>query len=237
MFRRWLQRSNRLQHETPEARLAAIAALSDEQVQAEAQTLANMATSDDNLAVRECAIQNITDVTLLEPLLDDPNVGTTCAEQIVNLLRQQQPSTHSAPSCANHSKILQAEISTATEADLTTLLGKLIAPEDLAELALRFKAQAREKILAHPLFGEEQGLNVLEKTSRSRDKYCNRFARAQLEQIKTTRQGAKDCAARITELDASINKELKSAPQEPDAVIAQRTKLAKLGKNANPGAR
>jgi hypothetical protein len=223
MLGRWFGRSNRLTHEDSEERLKAIGALSDTEAQDAQATLADLAANDAVLAVRVAAIERIGSADALAPLLDDDTVADSAAKAIASLVAAGQRSAH-----ASHPCVLSARIQAATGDTLGDLIPSISEPTQAAELALRLTGEAREQVFALDCLRAEDGLVILEKLSRGRDKGCNRHARAQLDALKRSRTNLGAARERLIELDASITKELNHHPQDADTLIVHRQKLARL---------
>ncbi len=74
----------------------------------------------------------------------------------------------------------------------------------------------------------EEGLAVLQKAARGRDKSCHRHARDKLDQIKQARAAITEQDKRLAELDGAIQKALKQEPAEPGALLVHRQKLLRM---------
>ncbi len=223
MFSRWF-RSNRLQHADPQIRLQAILDLDDEQAQKQEPELVRLAVSDDAFDVRHAALQRVTRPNQLAVLLDDDVIAEHAAAHIAKLI-----SKGVAAECADHKHVVAARINLASTEEIPVLLKSISDAQLLAELAVKLRDPERAKILEHPLLCCEQGLATLERTARGRDKFCNRYARAQLEALKQAKAACAQGLERVAELDQAISKELKNQPQAAEELIAQRQKLSKLG--------
>lgn len=226
MFRRWLQRSNRLSHADAEQRLQAIDSLSAAQAEKSQDMLVELLKADAEPAVRRAAALRVQSLDHLATQLDNDEISKAIAEIMVT--RASSSGTPIPAACAQHPAIIEARLANAAADELFGLIEHISDPQQLAELAVNSKAAEREQIFAHPILRSEAGLNALEKFSRGKDKQCNRRARDQLEALKQTRQAAQQMQQRIEEIDSSISKELKHNPQQAEQVIAHRSKLRKL---------
>ncbi|XOV82982.1 MAG: DUF349 domain-containing protein [bacterium] len=223
MLSRWFKRSNRLESADPATRLEAVSALSAEQAADNLETLATLARTDTDTAVRKAAIAHLHDDKQLAALLEDSAVADAAIARVCELVAQGR-----AGACAGHEKVVAARIATCSADDLESIWPLLTTPQQCAELALKLRDDARDRVLAHPLLTPEEGLSVLHKTARGRDKYCHRHAREKLDQIKQIRATRNEQEQRLEELDSAIHKALKLAPAEPHALLAHRQKLLRL---------
>lgn len=160
---------------------------------------------------------------ILAALLDHPCLVTRAAKRLAKLL----PLDSSHPANA-HDRVFHARLETASDADIQQLARKTTRAEDAALLAIRASSETRASLLTLPLLQGEQGLSVLEKLSRGRDKACNRMAREALESIRESRRALSSHIDALTEVEESVHRELKVAPKDLDALIVQRKKLGQL---------
>ncbi|MDG1703091.1 MAG: DUF349 domain-containing protein [Pseudomonadales bacterium] len=159
----------------------------------------------------------------LAALLDHSCLVTLAAKRLSKLL--PLASEHSVNA---HDRVFQARLETASETDIQQLAGKATRAEDAALLAIRASSETRASLLKLPLLQGEQGLSVLEKLSRGRDKACNRLAREALESIRDNKRTLTSHIDALTNVDDSVHRELKVAPKDLDALIVQRKKLGQL---------
>jgi hypothetical protein len=225
MFGRWLKRSNRLDHADSAIRLTALEELSDEERDRQQPKLVEMALDDVDLDVRRRALALVQAPDQIAKLLDDPDLQTEAATLIWAAIRDGQPSVH-----AGHPQVIEARINSAEPQDLDALLRDLEDPAQIATLALRFKDDAREQILQSAALMTEAGLAVLERTTRSKDKTCNRYARDQLDNIRSARSECAEATARLEEIDTAIVKELRYEAPDMASQIVQHDKLKTLAK-------
>ncbi|MEM9622713.1 MAG: DUF349 domain-containing protein [Pseudomonadota bacterium] len=226
MFSRWLRRGNRLKHADASIRLQALQSLSIEEAKQAQEQLLALAMQDDSIEVRKAAVQQVQQPTALAPLLQEADLNRVVAHRIATLL---DSGFDAGASCAQHKDVVSARIAQADTAAIPGLIETVQAPEQLAELAVKLRDQAREHVLAHPVLQQEAGLHQLERTARGRDKFCNRYARERLEQIKQIRAACSQHLERVAELDQALHKALKQQPQGAEELIAHRLKLTKLG--------
>ncbi len=228
MLRRWFSKKSRLEHADPDIRLASIAALEPDQLQACQPILERLAREDQHSDVRRAAISRVLNPEVLKPLLDEEAFAAPAAEQIAKSLQAGQQS-----SGQDHPLVVQAYIERAEPKDLDTLWPLLCHAEQCAELAIRLRDTHRERVLSHPLLQSEAGLTTLQRLAKGRDKTCHRFAREHLEQIKQMRTQIEDSQARVGELDQAINKTLDTNDAQSDPVqYAKLLKLADMRKQA-----
>ena len=229
MLSRWLRRSNRLDHVDASQRKEALERLSDEQIVELQSDICKMVESDPDADVQIAAIKLCTDQNRLTALLEDKQLSQYAAVRIAHLLHTNPTNSTDINQAHIHPKVLNAYLKSANEQQAQTMLRTVEDPQLLASIALKQAKSLRNFVLTLPALNTESGLNQLEKFSRGKDKSCNRHARDKLELIKQARGDVEQNQARIAEIDAAINKELKQSPQDADAVIVHRTKLAKLG--------
>ncbi len=224
MLSRWFNRSSRLTHPDRAKRLQAVQTLSAEQANAVQDQLLSLARDDTDAEVRAAALEHIRDADTLAQLLDADHCAQAAAEKIA---------AHAAAgeTCVGHDHelVLQARIRLAQPDHVAALLPLLTSAEQCAELAVRVRDEAkRANLLTHPSLSNEQGLSVLQRVARGRDKNCHRHAKERLERIKTERQHCSAITQRLAELDSAITKALADEPAAPQALYAHRQKLLKL---------
>jgi exonuclease SbcC len=223
MLSRWFKRSSRLEHPDREVRLQALQALNAEQAADAQATLESIALGDVDLEVRLAALPHVSNPDTLTQLLVDPDLASATATQIATQVRAGNSS-----SLNEHPRVLQARITQAQANDIDALWPLLMNAEQCAQLALRLRDDARERLLTHPLLNDESGLSVLQKVARGKDKNCHRHARERLDLIKKARTSCTDSQARLSELDVAIAKALKSPPKDDANQRAHIQKLNQL---------
>ena len=179
-----------------EERLAALAALTDQEAAAEQNRLAQLAADDPDDAVRRAAIARLEDSAALAALLNDPAVAASAAQRLAD-----------RDSAVNHPAVREARMQAAADPQAALRIAQEAteAPE-LAELYLRCPEALRGTVMAVLRKSGEAGLSALEKRSRSRDKASNRCARAELERLRTLIKSVGDVRARAEELAAVLGK-------------------------------
>ena len=226
MFRRWFSRTGQLSDGDATVRQAAIEKLSDSQAAEAQDVLVNLLKEDTEPSVRKSAALKVTSIEHLASQLDDDQIGQAVAEILVNKHKSANPELPAH--VLGHPVVMQLRLQNVEASELPDLIQHISDVKQIAQLALSSRGEQRSEILAHPELATEAGLAQLEKISRGKDKQCNRYARERLDQLKQQRQETEANLARISEIDQSIQKELKNNPQEAEQVIAQRTKLRKL---------
>lgn len=222
MLSRWFNRSSRLTHPDRDKRLQAVEALTAEQAKASEDGLLELVRSDTDAQVRSAALEQITNTGALVTLLDNSDSAEAVALEIAKRA--------AAGDCPGHDHVLvvDARIRQAQPQDIARLLPLLTSAEQCAQLALQVRDEARQTVLEHPLLSQEDGLNLLQRVARGKDKTCHRYARERLEHIKSYRQRCADIAVRLNELDTSISKALSSEPGDHQALFSHRQRLLKL---------
>ena len=223
MLSRWFKRSSRLEHADRDVRLQALQALSAEQTVDAQAILERIVHQDPDLAVRQAALPHIVDADKLAALLNDGEMSEVAAKHIAGQIKRGL-----VPDCHDHELVVQARIEGAEAGDLDGLWPLLATPEQCAALALRYRNESRERVLAHPLLNTESGLSLLQRVSRGKDKVCHRYARVGLETIKHARSSCAESNVRLSELDAAIDKALKAKPKDVAGVITHRQRLRQL---------
>jgi len=223
MLSRWFSRSSRLTHPDRDKRLQAVQALSPEQAKDCEATLLEMVHSDGDTEVRAAAFKQIQSADTLAQLLED----SRCAEAAAAQIAARIASGETCPA-EDHTLVIDARIRLAQPQHIEALLPLLGTAEQCAELALRVRDEARRTVLQHPLLNREEGLSVLQRLARGKDKNCHRHAKERLDQIKSCRQRCSEVAQRLTELDDAIDKALSSEPNEHHALLSHRQRLLKL---------
>ena len=141
MLSRWFKRSSRLEHADREVRLQAVQALTAEQAADAQANLENIVLADAELDVRLAALPHVTNPDTLNHLLADPDLASATASQIA-----AQILNGNLLSFNEHPAVLQARIAQATPDDLDALWPLLTSPEQGAQLALRLRDNARERL-------------------------------------------------------------------------------------------
>lgn len=223
MLSRWFKRSSRLEHADREIRLQALQALNTEQAIAAQAILERMVLHDPDLEVRQAALPHISDPDKLATLLSDGEMSEQVAKQIAQTIKGGL-----RPNCHDHALVVQARIEGAGPGELDSLWPLLTTANQCAVLALRYKDETRERVLTHPLLNSEEGLGVLQRAARGKDKICHRYARIGLEAIKSARNCCAESSIRLHELDAAIDKALRAKPKDISGVITHRQQLKQL---------
>ena len=224
MVSRWWQRGNRLEHKDAAVRRYALLALSDEQLEANAERISQLARHDPDTDVRTTAIGLLTDGALLCTLLDSDLTRRAAAERTAQLAQTSpdQPG-------AKHPAVIAIRIENANEQCLPRLLADIDDAEAAAALALRMRHAARDQVLDAPLLKDESGLTVLVKTAKGHDKSLHRYARERLEAIRQARRACEETLARLTDIDDSIARQLSSSGRgHAPLSTAARQKLQRL---------
>ncbi|NOX52175.1 MAG: DUF349 domain-containing protein [Gammaproteobacteria bacterium] len=224
ILRRWLRRSSRLTHPDSKIRLTALAELDATDPQQQSILLTVLRDDADDI-VRKAALQKVTNLEAVRTCLQDDVLAAAAQTRLVALLRDLRASgQHPSPLPQD---MFEVWLKHANGDDLAQLLPLAVNATQLAELAIRCKDQ-REQILNHPLLEKEADLQTLERISRGRDKFCNRHARDRLETMKQRQAQCVEKIARLTELDTSITKALKTHPADHESQLRHTHKLLKL---------
>ena len=179
-----------------EERLAAVAALTDEQSATEQNRLAGLAANDPDALVRRAAIDRLEDEAALSTFLDDPAVAAAAAQRL-----------GSKGSRVDHPVVRQARMRAASSPESALdIAGEATAATELAELYLHCPDAFRPTLMTVLRKSGEAGLSALEKRSRNRDKASNRCARAELVQLRSVVKSVGDIRARAEELAAVLSK-------------------------------
>lgn len=222
---RWFKKDAPLEARAPEQRLRAIAAGPDAQTPADdwQMQLKGVVERDEDAKVRAAALAALSAPQPLSELLQSDASRPAAAQRCATLLLDgfDHDAWYADPA------VLDACVNLVTEQQLPRFLPHLSDAEHIALLAVRLKTEARTTLLAHPALTTEQGLQVLEKCSRNRDKTCNRHARDQLDTLRTLQRTYQDSERRLAEIDESTRRafsEYQATPDDPMLV----QKLEKL---------
>ncbi|MEM7079274.1 MAG: DUF349 domain-containing protein [Pseudomonadota bacterium] len=211
---KWLRRSG-LNHKDPEVRARSIAALNPQQRADERGALQRLAAEDADPQVRKAATRQLQDHATLLPLLSDDVVAAEARAVLLEQLRNGALRLSADPQlpelCLQHGG---AELVTEL---LTQLREHCPDAESTAALALQLRDPERAQVLTSPLLRDEAGLSVLEKASRPKDKSLNRYARAELDQLRHAQRDLDEACGRLVEIDSAIQRELRGAQDIRDA--------------------
>lgn len=207
MLGRWLKKknstSNKLTDADPQVRLEAIAGADSDNPEA-AACLAELAAKDVELQVRCAAIRRLPASSDFSPLLGDHAVASTTAEYMASLILANNqwdwlgnPTVLDQFLSGGHCKSID-------QADMPIVTKSVQTPNQIAELILQVSLPEREQLLTNELLRTESGLQILERTSRGRDKNVNRHARQHLEQCKALQTSTRQIKVRCTEIDTAL---------------------------------
>lgn len=197
-FKRKTPKQSDLNHDDRNRRLDALATL-EEPTDAETAQLETLARSDSDTDVRRSAIAKTVNITLLVQLLEDNDVAESAARRLVVL----EPETQ-----RQHPAIIAALLASGVVPAAAQL--DQASPEQLVELVIASRGEARSQLLARPVFQQTATLTLLERQSRTKDKTLNRFAREHLERFRHHRQEYERQQQRLEELLGALDKHLRS---------------------------
>ncbi|MCZ6852667.1 MAG: DUF349 domain-containing protein, partial [Gammaproteobacteria bacterium] len=219
MIGKFLQGKDRLGDANPEIRRDAVQELALKKAESLQTELADLAQHDPSAPVRLACVEKLTDPNLLGTLLDTDALTQAVSARMAALIAAGNPCSYE-----NHPLILVARLLIADNEETVKTLIDTIALEIsdleiLHGLLLRCNQELREPLLALAQLQNADALTRLERRSRDHDKSLNRYARAQLEQIKQTRQRGNSAALRASELADALTKHRK---MERNATFYQR---------------
>ncbi len=131
----------------------------------------------------ELAIRNINDKDFLVDLLEKDHLAESAAD---NLARD--PIDQISDLIRVHPKILQRKILSTSRDDLPELVPYITTAATMCDLIIKANPELRDSLLKNEIFKTEQGLSLLEKTARQKDKTCYKFARNTLAEIRSLRK-------------------------------------------------
>jgi len=202
-------------------RLRAVGALDPSLPESEA-ILLSCARKDSSVDVRRAAVAAVHNPQLLVEFLEDEVLSEPALLRIVDLI---EPSRHGE--LLADLRVCKAYLLQASSTELMGLLDQLTDPTLLAELAVKVRGQDRDRLFQHPVLRTEGGLSILEKTSRNKDKACNRHARVLLEAVKQARARYKNQNKRLIELDQALVRAIAELKAEPSNAVS-RARIEKL---------
>ena len=135
----------------------------------------------------EFAIKNINDKDFLVDLLEKDHLADFAAD---NLARE--PLDQISDLIRVHPKILQRKILSTSRDDLPELVPYITTATTMCDLIVKANPKLRESLLKNEIFKTEQGLSLLEKAARQKDKTCHKFARNTLDEIRSLRKSLSD---------------------------------------------
>ena len=188
-------KKDKLASADPKMRLQGVAELDDQ------TKIASIIASEPDLEVRKAAIAKSATKETLVDLLEDQSVSAVAAKQLGTLIRLPED----APLLGN-ANVLSAFLDHHPNTPINAVAVHLQEPEQLANICIKARDEARTQLLAHDVLRTEPGLQILEKASRNRDKACNRHARLQLESIRNARSTTERTLERIAEIDGALRR-------------------------------
>jgi hypothetical protein len=197
-FKRKTPKQSDLNHDDRNRRLDALATL-DEPSDAETAQIETLARSDSDADVRRSAIAKTANIALLVQLLEDKDVAESAARRLVVL----EPETQRQHPAITAALLASGVVPQAAQLDQAS-------PEQLVELVITSRGEARSQLLARPLFQQPATLTILERQSRTKDKSLNRFAREHLDRFRRHRQDYELQQQRLEELLSALDKHLRS---------------------------
>ena len=207
MLGRWLKKknstSNKLTDADPQVRLEAIAGANSDNPEAVA-CLAELATKDAELQVRCAAIRRLPASSDFSPLLGDDAVASTTAEYMASLILANNQWDWLGNPMVLDQFLSGGHCKSIDQADMPIVVKSVQTPNQIAELILQVPLPEREQLLTNELLRTESGLQILERTSRGRDKNVNRHARQHLEQCKVLQTSTRQIKVRCTEIDTAL---------------------------------
>lgn len=223
MLRRSSRNRRRLTDPDAAVRRSAVESLDPESAAALADTLARLLREDPDAGVRRACLSRVADRTLLQSLLDDPQLGKASAQRLLALAGDGQRDAGAAGALPDHPNLLIGRLEALPGAEAAGELARLQDVDELVELALAARGALRDAVLDHPLLHLGAGLGLLEKRSRHKDKSLNRHARRLLDQRKEAMQEAASVAQRAAELAAAL--ERRAPPGDERAWIERQHEL------------
>lgn len=215
MIARLFRSKPKLDSKDVTSRLAAIEALSEDEVLKDQTSLIEMMRKDPDAAVRQRVLSRLSDLAVLREYLEHGDLAPTATARVLALNEKG-----AAGDLADHPRILIARL--ATDAD-PVLVEKLAAePGHLIDAVLSAERKPREAMLAHPVFHRAGLLQELERRSRDRDKTTNRLARTRLDALKKQSAEAEALTTSIRERLSALEK---PATHNPETEQKRRTAL------------
>ena len=147
------------------------------------QRLKEIVRTEPSNRYAELAIRNINDKDFLVDLLEKDHLAESAAD---NLARD--PIDQISDLIRVHPKILQRKILSTSRDDLPELVPYITTAATMCDLIIKANPELRDSLLKNEIFKTEQGLSLLEKAARQKDKTCYKFARNTLDEIRSLRK-------------------------------------------------
>ena len=145
--------------------------------------LKEIVKSDPSNICAELAIKSIKDKDFLVALLEKNHLADFAAD---NLARD--PLDQISDLIRVHPKVLQKKILSTSRDDLPKLVPYITTAATMCDLIIKANPELREALLKNEIFKTEQGLSLLEKAAKQKNKACYKFARNTLDEIKSLRK-------------------------------------------------
>ena len=149
----------------------------------------------------ELAIKSMKDKDFLVDLLEKDHLADFAAD---NLARD--PLDQISGLIRIHPKVLQRKILSTSRDELPKLVPYITTAATMCDLIIKANPELRESLLKNEIFKTEQGLSLLEKTARQKDKACYKFARSTLEEIRSLRKSLSEKEEEWNKITSSHDK-------------------------------
>ena len=163
--------------------------------------LKEIVRSDPSNMCAELAIKSIKDKDFLVALLEKNHLADFAAD---NLARD--PLDQISDLIRVHPKVLQRKILSTSRDDLPKLVPYITTAATMCDLVIKANQELRESLLKNDIFKTEQGLVLLEKAARQKDKACYKFARSTLDEIKSLRKSLNEKAEEWNRITSTHDK-------------------------------
>ena len=205
MLERWFKK-DKLKSTDPAVRLRGVAQLDPA---SDAEKLTTIARLDPADQVRLAALDLIQSKSDLHSLLADSVTADLAASKLAAHLKLPEDAPY-----LQTPEVLKAYLKIADANDTQTAAQYLEDPEQVVQLVIQARGQAKDHLFKHPILQSESGLQTLERLSRGRDKKSNRHARVLIDAIKKARQHHDDATGRLTQIDERLDRAINDIAQQ-----------------------